>query len=45
MLGENGTISIGWTGLESDKLYLSAIVYSDSTSDIGTTYVRIDSVL
>jgi len=43
VLGEIGAISIGWTGLEPDKRYLGAIVYSDSISDIGTTFIRIDS--
>jgi subtilisin family serine protease len=43
VLGSRGTVSIDWLDLGLSKRYLGSVAYSDGSSNIGTTFVRIDS--
>jgi hypothetical protein len=41
-LGESATVDVSWSDLSADTKYLGRIVFSDGTSEVGATLVRID---
>ena len=43
VLGETGTIEVGWTGLETGKKYLGAVSHSDSGGPFGLTVVNVST--
>jgi hypothetical protein len=41
-IGTTGTVTLGWSALSAGTRYLGQIAYSDGTSTVGTTIVRVN---
>jgi hypothetical protein len=42
-VGASGTVSVGWSGLVAGTRYMGRIAYSNGSSEIGGTIVRVDA--